>query len=109
MTPLAYFLQRGTAMLMVPLIITHIIVIIMAVQGGLSAEEILSRTRGSMAWAGFYGVFVFAASIHAGIGVQTVLREWTPLGRLASATIGHALITVLLVLGARAVYTVVWS
>jgi len=83
MTPLAYFLQRGTAMLMVPLIITHIIVIIMAVQGGLSAEEILSRTRGSMAWAGFYGVFVFAASIHAGIGVQTVLREWTPLGRLA--------------------------
>lgn len=109
MTPVSYFLQRGTAMLMVPLIITHLIVIIMAVQGGLSAEEILSRTRGSMVWAGFYGVFVFAASIHAGIGIQTVLREWTPLGRLGSATIGHALITVMLVLGARAVYAVIWA
>jgi fumarate reductase subunit C len=109
MSPLAYLLQRGTAMLMVPLIITHLVVIIMAVQGGLSAEEILSRTRGSMAWAGFYGVFVFAASIHAGIGIQTVLREWTPLGRQASAAVGHAMITVLLGLGARAVYAVVWA
>jgi fumarate reductase subunit C len=109
MNPISYLLQRGTAMLMVPLIITHIAIIIIAVQGGLSAEEILGRTRGSMAWAWFYGVFVFAASIHAGIGLQTILREWTPLGRLASATIGHALITVLIVLGARAVYAVVWA
>ena len=70
MTPISYFLQRGTAMLMVPLIIAHLALIIMAVQGGLSAEEILARTRGSMLWAGFYGVFVFAASIHAGIGMD---------------------------------------
>jgi len=109
MTPLSYFLQRGTAMLMVPLIVTHLAVIILAVQGGLSAEEILARTRGSMMWAAFYGVFVFAASIHAGIGMQTILREWTPLGRLASANIGHTLITVLWVLGARAIYAVVWT
>ncbi len=109
MTPLSYFLQRGTAMLMVPLIITHLAVIIMAVQGGLSAEEILSRTRGSMLWAGFYGVFVLAASIHAGIGMQTILHEWTPLGRQASANIGHTLIAILWLLGARAIYAVVWA
>ncbi len=109
MTPLSYLLQRGTAMFMAPLIIIHLIVIIMAVQGGLSAEEILARTRGSIVWGSFYGVFVFAAAIHAGIGVQTVLREWTPLGRLASANIGHTLITILWVLGARAVYAVVWA
>ncbi len=109
MSPVSYLLQRGTAMLMVPLIITHLAVIIMAVQGGLSAEEILSRTHGSMMWAGFYGLFVFAASIHAGIGMQTILREWTPLGRLASANIGHALIAILWVLGARAIYAVVWA
>ena len=109
MTPFSYFLQRGTAMLMVPLIITHLAVIIMAVQGGLSAEEILSRTHGSMMWALFYGLFVFAAAIHAGIGVQTILREWTPLGRLAAANTGHLFILVLWLLGARAVYAVVWA
>jgi fumarate reductase subunit C len=108
-TPLSYLLQRGTAMLMAPLIIIHLIVIIMAVQGGLSAEEILSRTRGNMMWASFYGVFVFAAGIHAGIGLQTILREWTPLGRLAAANIGHSFITVLWGLGARAVYAVIWA
>jgi fumarate reductase subunit C len=109
MTPLSYLLQRGTAMLMVPLIITHLALIIWAVQGGLSAEEILSRTRGSIIWASFYGLFVFAAAIHAGIGVQTILREWTPLGRLASANIGHVFILTLWLLGARAVYAVVWA
>jgi fumarate reductase subunit C len=109
MTPLSYLLQRGTAMLMVPLIITHLVLIIWAVQGGLSAEEILARTRGSMMWASFYGLFVFAAAIHAGIGIQTVLREWTPFGRLAAVTFGHAFIVVLWLLGARAVYAVVWA
>jgi fumarate reductase subunit C len=109
MTPLSYLLQRGTAMLMVPLIITHLALIIWAVQGGLSAEEILSRTRGSFVWASFYGVFVFAAAIHAGIGVQTILREWTPLGRMPVAAIGHVFILALWLLGARAVYAVVWA
>jgi len=109
MTLLSYVLQRGTAMLMVPLIITHLAVIIWAVQGGLSAEEILSRTRGSALWGTFYGLFVFAAAIHAGIGMQTILREWTPLGRIGAANIGHSLIMLLWVLGARAVYAVVWA
>lgn len=109
MTPLSYFLQRGTAMLMAPLIVIHLAVIIMAVQGGLSAEEILSRTRASLLWGAFYSLFVFAAAIHAGIGVETVLREWTPLGRRAAASIGHSLIVLLWALGARAVYAVVWA
>ena len=109
MTPLSYLLQRGTAMLMAPLVITHLALIIIAVQGGLSAQEILARTHGSMMWAGFYGLFVLAASIHAGIGVETILREWTPLGRVATASIGHTLITILWVLGARAIYAVVWA
>ena len=109
MTPLSYLLQRGTAMLMVPLIITHLVLIIWSVQGGLSAEDILSRTRGSMVWASFYGLFVFAAGIHAGIGVQTILREWTPLGRMSAASLAHSFIVVLWLLGARAVYAVVWS
>lgn len=109
MTPLAYLLQRGTAMVMAPLVLTHLIVIVVAVQGGLSGEEILARTRGSVAWGAFYGAFVLAAAIHAGIGMQTIAREWTPLGRFGSALAGHTLIVVLLGLGARAVYAVVWA
>lgn len=107
MTPLAYLLQRGTAALMVPLVLIHLVVIVMAVQGGLSAAEILARTRGSIAWGSFYGLFVLAASIHAGIGVQTVVREWAGLSRRGAAIAGHALMLALLVLGARAVYAVV--
>lgn len=109
MTPLAFLLQRGTAMIMVPLIVVHLAVIVMAVQGGLSGEEILSRTRGSELWAAFYGVFVAAASVHAGIGLQTILREWTPLARRGSAIVAHLFMLALIALGARAVYAVVWA
>lgn len=106
MTPGLYLLQRGTAFLMVPLIITHLLVIMVAVQGGLSAEEILARTRGNVAWALFYGIFVLAASIHAGIGMQTISREWLGLGRRAAAMAGHLFILLLLVLGLRAIFGV---
>ncbi len=109
MTPLSYLLQRGTAMIMVPLIVTHLIVIVMAVQGGLSAEEILGRTRGSAAWAGFYALFVLAAAVHAGIGLQTIAREWFSLSDRAAAIAGHLFMLALIGLGARAVYAVVWA
>lgn len=107
MTPLAYLLQRGTAALMAPLVVTHLVAIVLAVQGGLSAEEILARTRGSAGWATFYGLFVLAASVHAGIGLQTVAREWLGLRRRGAAILAHSFMALLLVLGARAVYAVV--
>ncbi len=47
-----------------------------AVRGGLSAAEILARTRGSSAWLAFYAVFVIAVSIHAPIGLRAVMSEW---------------------------------
>jgi fumarate reductase subunit C len=109
MTPVSYLLQRGTAMIMAPLVFTHLAVIIMAVQNGLSAEEILARTRDNLWWGAFYGLFVLAAAIHAGIGLQTVLREWTPLAKRGSAIIAHSFMLVLILLGARAVYAVVWA
>ncbi len=103
MTPRLYLLQRGTAFLMVPLVITHLVVIMIAIQGGLTAEEILARTRGSVAWALFYGVFVLAASLHAGIGMQTISREWFGFAQRGAAIFGHVFILLLLVLGLRAV------
>ena len=47
-----------------------------AVQGGLSAAEILARTRGNVAWFTFYSIFVLAVTVHAAIGLRAVLGVW---------------------------------
>jgi fumarate reductase subunit C len=102
-----YLAQRISAALMLPLVAVHILVVLYAVGEGLTAAEILARTRGSLYWALFYGLFVAAAAIHAAIGVRSVAREWTPLrGRtLDYGAIGFGVILALL--GARAVAAVV--
>jgi fumarate reductase subunit C len=102
-----YILQRATAMLMVPLIIAHVVVIFYATRRGLSAAEILSRTRGSVAWAAYYGLFVMAAAIHAGIGVRTVAIEWSGLRPRSADAVMWGTGLALLVLGLRAVAAVV--
>ena len=102
-----YIWQRLTAALMVPLLLVHLAVIFYATRKGLSAADILARTRGSIAWAPFYGVFVVAAAVHAPIGLRTVLTEWTPLGTRASAIVAIAFGFLLAVLGLRAVAAVV--
>ena len=43
-----YLAQRLSAMVMAPLVLGHLAVMIYAVRGGLSAEEVLSRTQGSI-------------------------------------------------------------
>jgi fumarate reductase subunit C len=83
-----YVWQRGTAALLAPLVLIHIAVIFYATRRGLSAADILSRTRSSIAWGAYYAVFVAAVSIHAAIGVRNILAEWSPIserraGRLA--------------------------
>lgn len=102
-----YLAQRISAAVMLPLILVHLGTILYAVDAGLTAAEILARTRGSIFWGGFYGLFVAAAAVHAAIGLRSVLGEWTQLkGRSLD---GAALVFGLLVagLGARAVYAVV--
>jgi len=74
-----YIAQRATAVLLAPLVVVHLLLIFIAVKNGLTAEEILGRTRGNELWAVFYGLFVVAAAIHAPLGLRNVLREWTPL------------------------------
>jgi fumarate reductase subunit C len=102
-----YVWQRLTAAVMAPLVLVHIAVIFYATRKGLSAEDILSRTRASLAWALFYGAFVVAVAVHAAIGVRTVLAEWTPLraryNDLAAVIFG----LILALLGFRAVAAVV--
>ena len=101
-----YLLQRLTAAVLAPLALVHLGLILYAVQGGLTAAEILGRTRGSLAWGLFYGLFVLAAAVHAPIGLRAVLREWAGWrGRsLDVAAVAFGLL--LLVLGLRAVLAV---
>ncbi len=101
-----YIAQRLSAMVLAPLVLLHLATIVYAIRGGLSASEILSRTQGSILWAGFYGLFVVAAAIHGTIGLRVILREMTPWrGKsLNVAAIGFCL--VVLFLGFRAVEAV---
>src|ERR671935_1207079 len=102
-----YLWQRLTAALMVPLVLVHVVVIFYATRKGLSAADILARTRGSIAWAAFYGAFVVAAAIHASIGVRNVLTEWSPLQDRGAGMLAGAFGVLLFLLGARAVVAVV--
>ena len=104
-----YVWQRLTAVLMVPLIAVHLIVIIYATNRGLSAADILGRTRGSVAWGLYYSLFVVAASIHGAIGVRGVAREWLGMREPTLDRLMWVFGVVLLVLGLRAVFAVVAS
>jgi fumarate reductase subunit C len=68
--------QRASAVVLAFCVAVHLATIIYAVQGGLSAAEILGRTRGSAAWFAFYAVFVVAVTVHAPIGLRSILAEW---------------------------------
>ena len=67
--------QRISAMVLALFVIVHLVTIIYAVRNGLTAAEILGRTRGDALWAGFYALFVAALAIHAPIGLRTILSE----------------------------------
>jgi fumarate reductase subunit C len=101
-----YVWQRLTAALMLPMVLLHIAVIFYASRKGMTAADILARTRGSIVWASFYGVFVVAVAIHAAIGVRNVLAEWSPLADRGAGIFAIAFGIALLILGLRAVVAV---
>jgi fumarate reductase subunit C len=104
-----YVLQRATAALMVPLIVIHLAVIFYATRQGLSAADILARTRGSFLWGGLYILFVVCAAVHGAIGIRAVAREWIGLSERALDALMWLIGVVFLVLGLRAVAAVVLS
>ncbi len=68
--------QRASAVVLALCVAVHLVTIIYAVRSGLTAAEILERTRGNVAWFVFYSVFVLAVTVHAPIGLRAVLGEW---------------------------------
>lgn len=98
--------QRATAAVLAVFVLVHLAVIIYAVRNGLTAGEILGRTRGSAGWAAFYGLFVLAVSVHAAIGLRAVCTEvlgWRGRGRDFALLLFGGL---LLAWGLRAVWAV---
>jgi fumarate reductase subunit C len=98
--------QRLTAAILGFCVLVHLVTIVYAVRGGLTATDILGRTHGSFLWAAFYGTFVIATAIHAAIGLRAIAAEWLAFkGAMANATMGAVGIA-LAVLGLRAVIAV---
>ena len=99
--------QRATAVVLAACVVIHLATMVYAVRNGLTANEILGRTRGSLLWGAFYSTFVVAAAIHAAIGLRTIAAEWLRWkgqpAELAVTVVGLALT----VLGLRAVAAVV--
>ena len=95
--------QRASASVLGLCVIVHLILIIIAVQGGLSASEIISRVSGNIAWLMFYSVFVIAVAVHAPIGVRTILNEMTGLKTSQTHLVMAVLCLVILSMGFRTV------
>jgi fumarate reductase subunit C len=99
--------QRVTAVVLALCVTVHLATIVYAVRGGLSAAEILDRTRGSLAWGAFYALFVLAAAVHGAIGLRTVASEWLGFRGAAAEWIVTLIGLALTLLGLRAVAAVV--
>ena len=102
-----YLAQRLSALVMVPLVFGHLFLMIYAVQNGFSADEILARTKGSLGWGLYYGLFAVAVSVHGAIGLRAILFEWLQLNKTLLNSISWVVGLALLVLGIRAVSAVV--
>jgi fumarate reductase subunit C len=72
-----FIAQRATAAVLAFAVTVHLATIVYAVRGGLTAAEILARTRHNGWFLALYAVFVLAVAIHAPIGLRNVAREWT--------------------------------
>ena len=87
--------QRASAAVLGICVLVHLATMIYAVRGGLTAAEILERTRGNAAWLGFYSLFVLAIVVHVPIGLRAVLGEclgWRGASREAALILLAALL-----------------
>jgi fumarate reductase subunit C len=97
-----WYAQRISAMILGICVAIHLLIIFYAIRGGLSAQEILGRTQGNIAFAFFYEVFVLACFVHAPIGLANILQETFPKSGL-SKPLSWMLALLILVLGSSAV------
>jgi len=101
-----WYWMRVSSVLLALCVLVHLATIIYAVRGGLSAADILGRTRGSLPFAAFYAVFVLSCAIHVPIGLATVVEEWSGASPRVARLVSWAAALLITVLGLRAVYAV---
>ena len=77
MTAILFIAQRASAAVLAFAVTVHLATILYAVRGGLTAGEVLARTRDNHWFFAFYVLFVLAVAVHAPIGLRNVLHEWT--------------------------------
>jgi fumarate reductase subunit C len=106
MTAVLFLAQRASAAVLAFAAVVHLATIIYAVRGGLTAAEVLGRTRGNGWFLAFYALFVAAVAVHAPIGLRNILSEWTPWRGMAADLAACAFALLLLLLGLRAVLAV---
>jgi fumarate reductase subunit C len=97
-----WYAQRISAMILGLCVSIHLVIIFYAIRGGLTAEEILGRTQGNIAFAIFYEIFVLACFVHAPIGLANILEETFSKG-LISKVLSSLLAVLILILGTTAV------
>lgn len=102
-----WYWQRISAVVLAVCVLVHLAILIYAVRGGLSAAEILGRTRGNWGFATFYSVFVVACAVHVPFGLANIAQEWWRLRERYALWLARAFAVLLLVAGLRAVYAVV--
>jgi fumarate reductase subunit C len=78
MTAILFIAQRVSAAVLAFFVTVHLATILYAIRGGLTAGEVLARTRDNHWFFAFYVLFVLAVATHAPIGLRNVIREWTP-------------------------------
>ena len=102
-----WYWMRISSMVLAVCVLVHLATIVYAVRSGLSAGEILGRTRGSVTFAAFYAVFVLACAIHVPIGLEAIVREWLGASRRTARAVAWIATLAIAILGLRAVYAVV--
>lgn len=101
---LLWLAQRVSGAVLALTVTIHLVTLIYAVRGGLSAAEILTRLHGNVAWFVFYLIFVAAAAIHAPLGLRVMLAETTPLRAPLPGMLAAFFALGLAILGWRAVF-----
>ena len=106
MTAILFIAQRASAAVLALAVTVHLATILYAIRGGLTAGEVLARTRGNGWFLAFYVLFVLVVAVHAPIGLRNILREWTSWrGRSLDLALA-AFALILLALGLRAALAV---
>ena len=102
-----WYWQRISAMVLAVCVVVHLVVIVYASRNGLTAAQILGRTRGSVPFAAFYVIFVLACAVHVPIGLKAIAVEWLRWRGRSVSVAAMIVFIAILVTGLRAVYAVV--